>query len=73
MPDVLIRFTNKETNVETASTRTDADGRFTCKVTTNDLGYRVSPYKYPYAFCPAYFDIRGNMDVRFNCINIGSK
>lgn len=70
VPDVLIKVVNKETNVQTHSTRTDADGRFTVKVPTNDLGYRVTPSKYPYAICPGYQDIRGNADLRFSAIGI---
>ena len=69
----LVKFADKETNTQTCSTRTDANGFFKAKVRVNNAGYRVSPYKFPYCFCPAYYDIQSSTDIRFDSIAVNKE
>jgi hypothetical protein len=73
VPDVRIKFVDKDTNAETFSTHTDVNGQFTAKVVTNGLGYRVIPCLYPYAMCPGHQDICGNAEVHFRCFVVTNK
>ncbi|MCX6628344.1 MAG: hypothetical protein NTW28_12030 [Candidatus Solibacter sp.] len=53
---VCIKFVDKLSNIETAHTWTDANGRFSGTVQVNANGYRVSAHRVDWGFSPAFFD-----------------
>ncbi|HEY3439564.1 MAG TPA: carboxypeptidase-like regulatory domain-containing protein [Paludibaculum sp.] len=63
MEGVQIKFVDRQTGVEVSKTYTDVNGRFSGKVVQNQAGYRVTPYRYLWGFCPGYYDAPGNMDL----------
>jgi len=62
---VRIKFVDKQTGVEVGHTWTDSYGRYSGKVVQNQAGYRVTPYKYPWGFCPGYYDVASNRDLPY--------